>query len=110
MTKATVKPGPVPANPYAVIVLVGGFDIERFNYPDPMDALIGAVRYLREGRQVRLTDRTVSALREVESLAILDKLITALAPDVTPTGLVQTGPPRPADGVPFIPPVSASGA
>lgn len=98
----------MPANPYAVIVLVGGFDIERFNYPAPIDALVAAVRYLRDGRQVRLTDRTVSALKESPDLDwVIDALSRHAAMGIAP---VHTGPDRPADGVPFIPPVSASGA
>lgn len=64
MTNATTSPGPVAGNPYAVLVLTGGFSLERFNFPAPVDALVAAVRYLRAGRQVRLTDRTCDALKE----------------------------------------------
>ncbi|HEY2309455.1 MAG TPA: hypothetical protein VGI05_26555 [Streptosporangiaceae bacterium] len=75
MANATNSPGPVAGRPYAVLVLTGSFTVERFNYKAPVDALIAAVRYMREGRQVRLTDRTVAALKEVPEMASLDAVI-----------------------------------
>jgi|SRR5215467_7416226 len=73
MTNATT--GPVAGQPYAVIVLVGGFDIERFNFSAPTDALLCAIDYLRAGRQARLSDRTCAALREAPEMAHLDGLL-----------------------------------
>jgi|SRR5215467_3127546 len=72
MTNATTP------KPHSVIVLVGGFDVERFNYPTPIEALLCAIDYLRAGRQVRLSDRTVAALREVEEMDHLDRLLAGL--------------------------------
>lgn len=81
MANATNSPGPVPGNPYAVIVLTGGFEVERFNYPAPVDALIAGVRYLRDGRQVRLTDRTCDALKEWPDLDWVMDAMIAHAPE-----------------------------
>lgn len=97
MTNAATSPGPVPGNPYAVLVLTGSFGVERFSYPDPMDALVAAVRYLREGRQARLTDRTCAALREVPALAVFDRL---MAGDLEAARAVLL-PDAADDGVPF---------
>jgi len=74
MTNAT--PGPVTGMPYAAIIITGGFAVERFNFPDPLDALVCCVRYLREGKQARLSDRTAAALLESPDLNI-DALLAA---------------------------------
>jgi|SRR6516162_5779398 len=72
MTNATTP------KPYVCIVLTGSFDIEKFSYPSPIEALLCALEYLRAGRQVRLSDRTVAALRESEELPRLDRLLAGL--------------------------------
>lgn len=71
---ANATTGPAKGKPYAAIILTGSFTVERENFAAPVDALIYAIRYLREGRQVRLTDRTVSALKEAPELSGLDDL------------------------------------
>lgn len=99
MTNATT--GPVKGKPYAALILSGAFDVERMNFAEPIDALICALRYLRKGRQVRLTDRTVKALESLPELAILDRLMAGLSPAEMPVSLIPVGPDRPAPGSPF---------
>lgn len=83
------RTGPIKGNPYSIIVLKGSFDVERFAYPTPTDALVGAIRYLRLNKAVRLSDRTCAALREAPELATLDAILSIAGehPDALGAGL-----------------------
>lgn len=92
MTDATTaKSGPYAGQPYAAIILTGSFTVQRENFAGPVDALICAIRYLREGRQVRLTDRTCAALKEVPALATLDSVLELAGQDPAALGAGLAG-------------------
>jgi hypothetical protein len=51
------------ANAYAIIVFKApAGKIRRLGFDDPIDALLGAIDYLRKGYQVRLNDAAIAAL------------------------------------------------
>jgi hypothetical protein len=59
---------------FGIVVHKTQADVSRLTAADPLDALVMAIGYLREGYHVLLTDATVEALRDDRAGAALERL------------------------------------
>jgi hypothetical protein len=83
--------------PYSVLAWRGAQKVpSRFGYHDPLDALTGAIEYLKAGYQVRLTD---SCVEWFEHQPVPDSAV-AEALTVNGQAAAFTGPPN----IPFLGP------